>query len=438
MQNNMKFAVLFSLVSSTSILHAQEMSIIPVTFPEGFRGMVVYDGIVKGTAVVAPQGGAGININGGNVQLDLGGLFNRALNKRTVPLHGTWHVEAEYEGNRVRGRSVVQSEIDGLSEDTSFVGTRNGDICSLSFNGETPQRITCTPIRFESNVDYTDQNRNKIKASYIASRTSAVDYVERDRLAAIEQAKREREAAAARRAEAAEAARLAALPRATPAQIRLLADAIGQDSGNWWSNRYDVGSLNNVRVDSSGGVIALRGDYTYNGGSQGWIKGRIERGRVQCIQYHDTSDCAEVRQSGSSNQKEILETIKIDNYRWVHLNRAQMIGGSKSFDAAADIRKAGDIVTFIKYFIFKRDDGTLSRGLFTREEVNCVQFTIKTITSGRLNDDKTVDFRDDPEPASYGKPGTYGRFLIDSLCSLHKFPTVTNVTEAAEQLIDKL
>lgn len=176
MQFRATFAFLAITIFTNTCAHAQDVQVQPEVFPPEFRGMVVYDGVVNGTAVIPPQG---------RMELSLGGLLNQALNTRTVKLQGTWHVEAEYEGSTVRGRSVVDSSIDGLSENVEFVGTRQGNNCQISFADQPAMPITCSPLLFESNVNYTNENRQKIKARYLASKSKIVDYVERDRLLAL-------------------------------------------------------------------------------------------------------------------------------------------------------------------------------------------------------------------------------------------------------------
>ncbi len=61
------------------------------------------------------------------------------------------------------------------------------------------------------------------------------------------------------------------------------------DSAGWAFNSYDTGSVTNARLISDGetGSTAVQGDYTYNGGSRGWIRANISNGRVECIIYHD-------------------------------------------------------------------------------------------------------------------------------------------------------
>lgn len=109
------------------------------------------------------------------------------------------------------------------------------------------------------------------------------------------------EAANGERERGDETARVAAGRPATPAQTRLLTNAIVQDSRSWLMNRYDVGSLTNVRASTIGGVTMLRGDYSYNGGTRGWLEARVAGGRIECIHYHDTGGCAPVRTANAAD-----------------------------------------------------------------------------------------------------------------------------------------
>jgi hypothetical protein len=185
MQAGTNRALLAIAVLATPSAFAQDPLVQPEVFPPEFRGMIVYDGVVNGTAVIPPQG---------RMELSLGGLLNQALNTRTVKLTGTWHVEAEYEGSTVKGRSIVDSSIDGLSENVEFVGTRQGNNCQISFAGQPALSITCSPFLFESNMKYTNENGQRIKARYLASKSKIIDYVERDRLLALAAAQEEENA----------------------------------------------------------------------------------------------------------------------------------------------------------------------------------------------------------------------------------------------------
>ncbi|MEA3048323.1 MAG: hypothetical protein QOG84_159 [Sphingomonadales bacterium] len=83
-------------------------------------------------------------------------------------------------------------------------------------------------------------------------------------------------------------------------ESRLLAEAIAVDSTYWIMNRYDAGSLTGVEVvaRTPGGGATVRGNYTFNDGSEGWVEAEIAGGRVSCLRYWDTGSCDPVRGGG--------------------------------------------------------------------------------------------------------------------------------------------
>jgi hypothetical protein len=86
------------------------------------------------------------------------------------------------------------------------------------------------------------------------------------------------------------------LPRATPAQKALLDRAVRADATNWMMNRIDPTGVTDVRVTARGGNEAtLRGEYSYNSGSPGWVEARLSGGRIACLRYHDRESCAPPR-----------------------------------------------------------------------------------------------------------------------------------------------
>ena len=83
---------------------------------------------------------------------------------------------------------------------------------------------------------------------------------------------------------------------ATARQAQLLSNAIWQDSQSWIVNRFDNGSVSDVRITSvNGSTTTATGRYTFNQGQQGWAAVQIQGGQVQCIQFWDTGTCAPVR-----------------------------------------------------------------------------------------------------------------------------------------------
>jgi hypothetical protein len=96
------------------------------------------------------------------------------------------------------------------------------------------------------------------------------------------------------------------LRRATPAEVRLLTDAIESDSTAWFVNRYDAGSLKNIDVEQTDQTTILSGEYTFNGGSSGWIAAKLVGGRIECIRYWDTGACSAIRGSGIASSTQAV------------------------------------------------------------------------------------------------------------------------------------
>ena len=94
---------------------------------------------------------------------------------------------------------------------------------------------------------------------------------EQRRLAAAEAAGRARAAAAA----------YAALPNAGAALTRRLDGFVQTDSRGWAFNRYDAGSIANVKIIEGSirsGNFVMQGYYSYNGGSRGWVMAKMAGG----------------------------------------------------------------------------------------------------------------------------------------------------------------
>jgi hypothetical protein len=107
----------------------------------------------------------------------------------------------------------------------------------------------------------------------------------------------------------AEAARIAALPDASPKLSKKLETIVEADSKGWGFNTFDRGSVQNVKIeDSAGGgkSVVLRGDYTYNNGTHGWVEAKISRGTVECVHFWDDSACHGVRTVADAQMKQGL------------------------------------------------------------------------------------------------------------------------------------
>jgi len=92
-----------------------------------------------------------------------------------------------------------------------------------------------------------------------------------------------------------------------PIAIEKAIDAIvAADAQGWLLNTYDRGSVFNAGFepeskDKTSGVVF--GEYTYNGGSRGWIRVKIGRGEVVCMEYWDFSgQCRPAGQASYGSQ----------------------------------------------------------------------------------------------------------------------------------------
>ena len=71
------------------------------------------------------------------------------------------------------------------------------------------------------------------------------------------------------------------------------------DARGWAFNKLDPDSLRNVKVISGSlksGNFSLRGEYTYNGGSPGWVVVQYTGNKFSCLQFWDAViGCREIR-----------------------------------------------------------------------------------------------------------------------------------------------
>jgi hypothetical protein len=67
---------------------------------------------------------------------------------------------------------------------------------------------------------------------------------------------------------------------------------IAEDAAGWAMNRYDRGSMRNMRIveTSNGGrTKVVYGDYSYNGGQSGWVRARFTNTKLDCLEFWDFS-----------------------------------------------------------------------------------------------------------------------------------------------------
>lgn len=236
-----------------------------------FRGKIVYDGSYEGKVSTSPR----IPRN-----LSLGSILDAATSAKSERYKGGAHYEIEYDGNQVKGTWQQQGT---YTANGSLTGTRNGSTCQLVTNEGIRFTAECGKTRFFSRLSFSDNRGQKYQSVLDANRTAVVDYVERDKQSAIA-------AEQARVAAAAAAARYAALPSAGPALTRKFDALVQTDSQGWAFNRYDAGSMSNVKIVSGKagvGTYVMRGEYTFNGGSQGSVMAEMVGSKLSCIQFWD-------------------------------------------------------------------------------------------------------------------------------------------------------
>lgn len=91
-----------------------------------------------------------------------------------------------------------------------------------------------------------------------------------------------------------------ALPATINQDLAKELDAIiARDSRSWLFNRYNQGSVHDIRVlGADAANTEVQGRYRFNGSSIGWIKVRFTEGKVNCLIYHDfPGNCRPVGQN---------------------------------------------------------------------------------------------------------------------------------------------
>jgi hypothetical protein len=207
---------------------------------------------------------------------------------------GGYTLDLTIEGNAVSGRYTGTG---GFTSGT-LSGTRTGSHCHLIDDQYgTINDAECTPTSFTGTARSQQGSRSQLRLTIEASAIRLVD-------AAVQERQQRAEAADRQQHAEAETARIRNSPPASAAQMVLLERAVRSDSTNWSFNQYDVGSLTDVRVlDRNGSTLTLRGNYTFNGGTSGWVEARLVGGRVQCLQFWDVGSCSPPRSSQIETQE---------------------------------------------------------------------------------------------------------------------------------------
>jgi hypothetical protein len=137
------------------------------------------------------------------------------------------------------------------------------------------------------------QSRTSWQGKFAATAVETVDFVERDRLAAIAAAEAKAKAEAARQAILAQRAQMrASLPKGAAVRYKpLLEKAVSADAMHWFSNRYAAGSIDLVGVqnDAPSGAVFLKAYFNYADGREGWVGAIVKAQTVQCLQFWDDS-----------------------------------------------------------------------------------------------------------------------------------------------------
>lgn len=223
--------------------------------PSDFRGRITYQGTHGATLDRGPRRGS----------REYGGALT---------------IELTFEGNSVRGRF---SGTGGINSGT-MSGTRSGSQCRL-FEDRAGDIIEgeCSRTRFDA-VARSQNARNAMAARFEGQATQFAD-------ARIEEQQRQVAAAEAAQRRREQEAAYAALPNAGPALTRRLDTYVQADSQGWVRNRYSAGSMTDVKiVDGTvrSGNFVMRGSYTFNGGSRGWVMAKMTNGQLECIQFWDS------------------------------------------------------------------------------------------------------------------------------------------------------
>lgn len=245
------------------------------TIPDDARLQITYDGRASGIAKVKDRSR--------NSSVTLGGLRLNFDGMREVPVEAGYHVVVTYEGTNVSGVETQTSSAPFLNGTFTFRGTRQGDACLLTWSDGAQLTARCTTEEFGYEQATSDAQGQSSNIRFAAARTGTVD------LAAQERQAQEAQRAEQERIAAAEAA-WRALPDAGADLTRQLEGFVETDSQGWAFNRFDVGSIRDVKIlngSAKTGTLLMKGFYTYNGGMTGWVMVQMVQGKFGCIQFWD-------------------------------------------------------------------------------------------------------------------------------------------------------
>jgi hypothetical protein len=262
-----KVATAASLAMGATAVSAQNGG---SALPADFRGRFVYQGSFSAEAFRAGR-------TTPNANARMRAIARR--NDRSWQEDGTITLTVTFDGSRVQGSYVASG---GMGRG-SFTGTRQGSSCTISEGRGDSNTMHCDRAMWSGVGESPPGARVASTVRIDARQTQLVDArveEQQQRVAAAQAAERARAAAAA----------YAALPNAGPALTRQLDGFVRKDSQGWAFNRYNAGSITNVKIIEGSvrsGAFVMRGDYSYNGGSRGWVMAQMRGGKLECIQFWD-------------------------------------------------------------------------------------------------------------------------------------------------------
>ncbi len=210
--------------------------------------------------------------------LSISSLLNQAMKiADTKTVDGDMRLTAKFSGNSftavVFGRNWPREE---------FSGTVTNGVCRMIGRYDSLEG-RCDKNGFSGAIRGKTSRGQNIKGSFQSSAVQVVDLDERARQQLAAEKSRQDAVAAAE-------AKIRNAPSAGPLLTKKLEGFVRTDAQGWAFNRFDEGSITNVKViDGSvkSGQYTLRGEYTYNGGAGGWVLAQMVGPKLGCIQFHD-------------------------------------------------------------------------------------------------------------------------------------------------------
>ncbi|MXO91115.1 hypothetical protein [Pontixanthobacter aquaemixtae] len=203
------------------------------------------------------------------------------------------------------GDVAFQGKVIGTSRTTWLTGlvAKDGTLYGVETDADGVSQVAFSGSDFTYTAPY--------KQYHFADRRAGIarETAERERAQRLAREKRERDRrnAIAARLQKDRTASAIEQVRASPeraAALRAIDTMILQDSQSWWINRYNPGTVRNMRSGYVIGGIANRYyevDYTYNNGSTGSVKVYMSGDYIHCIKYWDMwgNDCRPPRKGAN-------------------------------------------------------------------------------------------------------------------------------------------